>query len=100
MGTLVIRCPNTGKIIPVGFEPARPPLPVRPGQVTALQCPACGHLHYWQEKDVWLEPRRLISATAASEVVERRQLNDRRASEPSKPWPGPERRTRTRRLDT
>ena len=56
MGAIMIRCPTTDELIPVGIDTDRdtfdslPEVPARP-----VRCPACGGQHAWSKKDALLE---------------------------------------------
>lgn len=56
MGTIVIRCPKTGKVVPVGFEAVREMFHASENALSATHCPACGEIHRWQKRDAWVEP--------------------------------------------
>ena len=56
MGTVVIRCPKTGKVVPVGFAGVRDTFHAGENAMATLVCPACGRIHHWQKKDAWVEP--------------------------------------------
>lgn len=56
MGTVVIRCPKTGKIVPVGFEAVRETFHADENTMAVTLCPACGEVHQWQKRDAWVEP--------------------------------------------
>lgn len=56
MGTVVIRCPNTGKLVPVGFEATRDAFHAAENAMSTIRCSACGELHRWQKRDAWVEP--------------------------------------------
>jgi len=56
MGAIMIRCPKTDELIPVGIDTDKdsflglPEIPAKP-----VQCPACGGRHTWSKKDAVLE---------------------------------------------
>lgn len=56
MGAIMIRCPVTNELIPVGIDTdqdsfrALPDVEARP-----VRCPACGGQHSWSKKDAILE---------------------------------------------
>jgi hypothetical protein len=56
MGAIMIRCPKTDELIPVGIDTDRdtfaalPDVPAPP-----VRCPACGGRHPWSKKDAVLE---------------------------------------------
>lgn len=56
MAKVMIKCPETGKLVPAGvwvdkatFEKAQMP------QNTLGRCPACGKKHSWTKKDAVLQ---------------------------------------------
>jgi hypothetical protein len=56
MGAIMIRCPKTDQLIPVGIDTDQesfvglPEVPAKP-----VKCPACGGRHAWSKKDAVLE---------------------------------------------
>lgn len=56
MGAIMIRCPKTDQLIPVGIDTDKdsflglPEIPATP-----VHCPACGGRHAWSKKDAVLE---------------------------------------------
>jgi hypothetical protein len=56
MGAIMIRCPTTDELIPVGIDTDHdsfvglPEVEARP-----VRCPACGGQHAWSKKDAVLE---------------------------------------------
>jgi hypothetical protein len=56
MGAIMIRCPATNELIPVGIDTDRDSFSGLPDVVAApVQCPACGGLHSWSKRDAVLE---------------------------------------------
>jgi len=56
MGAIMIRCPATNELIPVGIDTDRDSFSVLPDVVAApVQCPACGGQHSWSKRDAVLE---------------------------------------------
>jgi hypothetical protein len=56
MGAIMIRCPTTKQLIPVGIDTDRDSFQGLPDvQATPVHCPACGGLHAWSKKDAILE---------------------------------------------
>jgi hypothetical protein len=56
MGAIMIRCPKTDELIPVGIDTDRDTFAVLPDvMVTPVRCPACGGEHAWSKKDAVLE---------------------------------------------
>jgi hypothetical protein len=66
MGAIMIRCPATDELIPVGIDTDRetfdslPEVPARP-----VRCPACGGQHAWSKKDALLETTMRLHPSAA-----------------------------------
>ena len=56
MGTVVVRCPTTGRVIPVGFAGAGDTFHAGGNAMATVLCLACGEIHRWQKKDAWVEP--------------------------------------------
>jgi hypothetical protein len=56
VGTVVIRCPKTGKVVAVGFEAVRDTFHASDNAMATTLCQACGQTHQWQKKDAWVEP--------------------------------------------
>ncbi len=56
MGAIMIRCPKTDQLIPVGIDTDQDSVLGLP-EVTAkpVKCPACGGRHAWSKKDAVLE---------------------------------------------
>jgi len=56
MGAIMIRCPATNELIPVGIDTDKDSFSVLPDVVAApVQCPACGGQHSWSKRDAVLE---------------------------------------------
>ena len=56
MGAIMIRCPKTDELIPVGIDTDRDTFATLPDVAAkAVQCPACGGRHPWSKKDAVLE---------------------------------------------
>jgi len=56
MGAIMIRCPATNELIPVGIDTDKDSFSVLPDVVaTPVQCPACGGQHSWSKRDAVLE---------------------------------------------
>jgi hypothetical protein len=56
MGAIVIRCPTTNQLVPVGIEMDKDSFASLPN-VTArpVRCPACGQDHAWSKDDAILD---------------------------------------------
>ncbi len=63
MGTVVIRCPKTGKVVPVGFDAVRQTFHAPENAMAVTRCPACGEVHQWQKRDAWVEPVERVKGT-------------------------------------
>ncbi len=57
MGAIMIRCPKTDELIPVGIDTDQDTFRrlCRKSRHTPVQCPACGGRHAWSKKDAVLE---------------------------------------------
>lgn len=56
MGAIMIRCPATNELVPVGIDTDRDSFMALPNvQATPVHCPACGGYHAWSKKDAVLE---------------------------------------------
>jgi hypothetical protein len=56
MGAIMIRCPATNELIPVGIDADRDTFGGLPDVKAApVDCPACGGKHSWSKKDAILE---------------------------------------------
>lgn len=56
MGAIMIRCPATDELVPVGIDTDKDTFQGLPNVVAkAVQCPACGGSHTWSKKDAVLE---------------------------------------------
>jgi hypothetical protein len=54
MGTLMIRCPETGREISTGYEADRASFDSSPVFFARSFCPLCRREHEWFAKDAWL----------------------------------------------
>jgi hypothetical protein len=54
MGTVMIRCPQTGREIPTGFEADAARFKAMPVFFASSYCPACRTEHEWFAKDAWV----------------------------------------------
>ena len=57
MGTLMVRCPETGKDFSTGIETDRLSLQLTPAFTGTIRCPYCGVEHGWSKIDAWLSER-------------------------------------------
>jgi hypothetical protein len=56
MGAIMIRCPKTDQLIPVGIDTDQDSFLGLPEvQAKPVKCPACGGRHAWSKKDAVLE---------------------------------------------
>lgn len=56
MGAIMIRCPSTNELIPVGIDTDRLSFQSLPEvEASPVRCPACGGEHVWSKKDAILE---------------------------------------------
>lgn len=65
MGSIMIRCPETDELIPVGIDTDKDSFQALPQvEATPVYCPSCGGRHPWSKKDavlettLWVRPRR------------------------------------------
>jgi hypothetical protein len=54
MGTLLVRCPNTGKGIESGIETDRQSFELTPAFTGTIRCPICNTMHRWSKIDAWV----------------------------------------------
>jgi len=54
MGTLLVRCPATGKDIPSGIEVDRQSFEKTPAFTGTIACPFCGVEHAWSKIDAYV----------------------------------------------
>ena len=56
MNRIVIKCPNTGKLIYTGFAMDQATFSMLPiEEMDPIECPACHQQHRWQKKDALFE---------------------------------------------
>jgi predicted RNA-binding Zn-ribbon protein involved in translation (DUF1610 family) len=55
MGTLMIRCPQTGKAVWTGIEIDPRSFNTLPDASYSLPCPECGEVHAWHPRESWLQ---------------------------------------------
>jgi hypothetical protein len=56
MGAIMIRCPATNELVPVGIDTDKDSFQGLPEVAASpLHCPACGGQHAWSKKDAVLE---------------------------------------------
>ena len=55
MGSVVIRCPATGRAIPTGIEADRLKFACSPVFFADAYCPMCNANHRWFARDAWVE---------------------------------------------
>jgi hypothetical protein len=54
MGVVMIRCPQTGREIPTGFEMNTAEFQRAPVFFSRVQCPLCERMPEWFAKDAWV----------------------------------------------
>jgi hypothetical protein len=76
MGILMICCPSTGRAVSTGIEMHR--VDQLPTVIATIECSACGCVHEWTKKDVWLgeggDDYRAAAAVKAARGPEGRPL--------------------------
>jgi hypothetical protein len=63
VGTLMIKCPNTGRAISTGMAMDGPSFASTPVFFSRTFCPFCRTNHHWFAKDAWVSDRTLETAT-------------------------------------
>jgi hypothetical protein len=56
MGSIMIRCPQSGREIPTGIEMDVAEFQRAPVFFSRVQCPVCDQQHEWFAKDAWVSP--------------------------------------------
>ena len=51
MAKVCIKCPQTGKLIPTGWDIDRTSFETMSITDCKIQCPACGQMHRWSKED-------------------------------------------------
>jgi len=54
MGTIMIRCPETGREIPTGYEAERADFEAMPVFFGRSHCPFCRTEHEWFAQEAWV----------------------------------------------
>ena len=54
MGTVMIRCPRTGRAISTEIDTEPTVFNCLPVVSSALRCSLCGEVHVWTKRDAWL----------------------------------------------
>jgi hypothetical protein len=54
MGTVMIRCPRTGRAVSTEIDTELTVFERLPYVSSRLRCPACGETHVWTARDAWL----------------------------------------------
>lgn len=54
VGTLMMRCPNTGMDVPTGIETDRLSFERTPNFTSLIRCPICAEDHTWSKVDAWV----------------------------------------------
>jgi hypothetical protein len=60
MGTVMIRCPRTGRAVSTKIDTELTVFERLPYVSSRLRCPACGEVHVWTARDAWLEDPPLV----------------------------------------
>ena len=75
MGMVMIKCPDTGQVVPTGIEIERITFVRLPDIEVRMNCPACGAEHLWSKRVAWLaerggggEPKRPAAIRLAGEA--------------------------------
>jgi hypothetical protein len=56
MGAIMIRCPTTNELVPVGIDTDKDSFASLPNVAASpLRCPLCGQEHAWSKADAVLE---------------------------------------------
>ena len=55
MTAIMIRCPNTGRVIPTGVEADPFTFIHIPDVLSRSKCPVCGAQHVWWVREAWLD---------------------------------------------
>ena len=56
MGAIMIRCPTTDRLVPVGIDTDKYSFTSLPDvKATSILCPECGKRHTWSKSDAILE---------------------------------------------
>jgi hypothetical protein len=64
MGSVVIRCPATGRTIRTGIEADRVKFACSPVFFADAYCRHCGANHRWFARDAWIEEPETVAAAA------------------------------------
>ena len=65
MGTVMIRCPDTGAKISTGIEADRVKFSCSPVFFADAYCPGCDAMHRWFAREAWVEEPHSDIAEAA-----------------------------------
>jgi hypothetical protein len=57
MSEIVIRCPNTRRVVPTGLTTEQIKLTSLSGLKLRVLCPACSKTHTWGQREAWLYDR-------------------------------------------
>lgn len=56
MGAILIRCPTTNELVPVGIDTDKESFASLPDvEATPIRCPVCGEKHPWSKSDAVLD---------------------------------------------
>jgi hypothetical protein len=65
VGTLMVRCPETGQDFPTGIETDQLSLQLTPAFTGTIHCPLCGVEHNWSKIDAWVRETPSLDEEAA-----------------------------------
>jgi endogenous inhibitor of DNA gyrase (YacG/DUF329 family) len=54
MTDIMIKCPTTGRDVPVGIDTDQVSFDRLPNTPASMTCPACGKEHIWSKSEAWL----------------------------------------------
>lgn len=55
MGTVMIKCPDTGKMLSTGIGMDKASFASASLSKNGVKCPHCGKTHIWDKKDAWVQ---------------------------------------------
>ena len=64
MGTVMIRCPRSGRAVSTGIETEPSVFSRLPEVAARTHCPICGAEHVWTAREAWLAEPSLVSLKA------------------------------------
>jgi hypothetical protein len=69
MGTIMIRCPQTGRAIPTGMKANREAFRCSPVFFGWTRCAVCQTDHEWFSRDAWIYDRSEKHGAAAKSII-------------------------------